>query len=85
MRSNSPQPENTFTTETRDTENIRGGTGERTASVVDELLPEDRFEATALRRAARLAAVTEDAAGLSVLDLGLRWLKRPPANAASAF
>jgi 5-methylthioribose kinase len=35
--------------------------------------------------AARLAAVTEDAAGLSVLDLGLRWLKRPPANAASAF
>lgn len=34
--------------------------------------------------AARVAAVADDAAGLAVVDLALRWLKAPPARAAEA-
>jgi len=34
--------------------------------------------------AARLEAVGQDAAGLAVSDLGLRWLKTPPANSEAA-
>lgn len=34
--------------------------------------------------AARIEAVRDDAAGLAVLDLGLRWLKSPPRTVVSA-
>jgi len=34
--------------------------------------------------AARVAAVTDDAAGLAVIEVGLQWLKEPPARAAEA-